>query len=181
MNFYTLRFNLYFSILLVATVALLGAGCATKEEKEAKQPAGLRIHIESRGNLPGAAKTISVLRDNPLELTIAQEPILTEANIIAATLLETPGGYAVQVNFDETGCLTLEQFTASNPGRHLAIFGQWGEKMKETRWLAIPLITGRVANGVVSFTPDASRDEAFKLVRGLNITAKKNAKAKMVN
>jgi preprotein translocase subunit SecD len=180
MNFYPMRFNLYFSFLLVATVALLGAGCATKEEKEAKLPAGLRIHVESRGNVPGSAKVISVLRTSPLELSVAQEPILTEANILAATLLETPGGFAIQVRFDETGSLTLEQFSASNPGRHFAIFGQWGEKMQETRWLAVPLITGRISNGTLSFTPDTSRDEAFRLVRGLNNTAKKYAKDKMI-
>ncbi len=44
-------------------------------------------------------------------------------------LLDTPdGGFAVEVKFDETGGWTLEEYTAANPGKHLAIFGQWGDK-----------------------------------------------------
>jgi hypothetical protein len=71
----------------------------------------------------------------------------------------------------------LEQFTAANPGRHLAIFGQWGDKLSAGRWLAAPLISRRITKGTIIFTPDASREEALKLVTGLSNIAKKNVKA----
>ena len=48
----------------------------------------------------------------------------------------------------------LEQYTAANPGRHLVIFGQWGDKLADGRWLAAPLITHRISNGLLAFTPD---------------------------
>ena len=123
--------------------------------------------------MPGTSKTVSVLRADPVLVNIVTEPILTEANIIAAKLMDAPGGFAVEVKFDESGSWTLEQYSAANPGKHFAIFGQWGDKLANGRWLAAPLITRRIANGMLVFTPDASREEAEQLVIGLNIAAKK--------
>jgi preprotein translocase subunit SecD len=110
---------------------------------------------------------------------IATEPILTEANIVAAGLIETPGGFAVKVKFDQSGSWTLEQFSAMNPGKHFVIFGQWGEKLVNGRWLAAPSITRRMASGTLAFTPDASRAEAEQLVKGLNVAATNYAAVKM--
>ena len=112
-----------------------------------------------------------MLRADPVLVTITQEPILTEANLVAAKIIDAPGGFAIAVQFDETGTWILEQYSAANPGRHFAIFGQWGEKLADGRWLAAPLITHRIANGVLAFTPDMSRQEADQLVLGLSNTA----------
>ena len=172
MNFYGRRFNLY---LLFAVALLTAAGCATTKNPD-KQLAILRLHIESNASVPGSSQTISVLRNTPLAVTIGVQPVLTEGSIVAAVLLDTPGGFAVEVKFDEIGTLTLEQYTAAYAGKHFAIFGQWCDKPVEGRWLAAPIISGRIANGVLSFSVDASREEAIKLVRGLNNMAKKVAK-----
>jgi preprotein translocase subunit SecD len=168
MNFYRRRFNLYLS--LAAALALV-SGCALFH-RSAKGMADLRVHIESGASLSGATKSISVLRSAPVMVNITTEPVLTEADIITATLITTPDGFAVEVKFDEAGGLTLEQYTATNPGKHLAIFGQWGEKLADGRWLAAPGINRLIANGTLTFTPDASREEAEQLVKGLNIAAK---------
>jgi hypothetical protein len=69
--------------------------------------------------------------------------------------------------------LMLEQYSAANPGRHFVIFGQWGDKLVNGRWLAAPLITHRISNGVLAFTPDITRAEADQLVLGLNNAAAK--------
>ena len=159
----------------MVTLALV-AGCATEQEKKDKQPAGLRVHIENKAVTAGSAQPITLLRSAPVALNIAPEPILTEANILTATVMDSPGGFVVEVKFDETGGWTLEQFSASNPGRHFALFGQWGEKLKDSRWLAAPLIDHRISNGILIFTPDATREEAQQLVKGLNVSAKKYAK-----
>ena len=166
-----LRFNLY----LALTLALL-CGCRTAKEKD-QHACALRIHIESQANALGTSQTISLLRADPVLVTIAKEPILTEANIIAARVIESEGGYALEIKFDESGTWCLEQFTAANPGKHLVIFGQWGATMVDGRWLGAPLITHRIGNGVLSFTPDASREEADQLVLGLNPTPKKHKKS----
>ena len=154
---------------------LLAVGCATGK-KEDKELGVLRVHIESNANVPGVAQDVSVLRSQPLLVTVRMEPVLTEANVIAAHLLETPGGFAVEVKFDESGSLTLEQYTSTYAGKHFVLFGQWGDKVKDGRWLATPVISHRIANGVLSFSPDASLEETRKLVDSLNRTAKRNAK-----
>ena len=172
MNFYGRRFNLY--LLLMAALAL-AAGCAT-DKKADKQTAALRVHLECAANFASSSQTITLLRSQPVQANITKEPILTEANIVAATLLETPGGFAVEVKFNDTGKYTLEQFSSANPGRHFVIYGQWGKTIKDGRWLAAPIIGHRLAGGVLAFTPDADREEARQLVLGLNNVAKLAAK-----
>jgi preprotein translocase subunit SecD len=172
MNFYAVRFNLY---LLVAVLAL--AGCETKSHKKKdKQVATIRFHLENKAQVTGGGKTVSVLRHEPVLVTINSDPVLTEVNVIKAVLLETPGGCAIELKFDETGTWILEQYTSANSGRHFAIFSQWSEESKDSRWIAAPIISHRIANGIFSFTPDASREETQAIVTGLNHMAEKTAK-----
>ena len=72
-----------------------------------------------------------------------------------------------------TGTALLEQCTTRNRGRRIAIFSQFGEKMKDYRWLAAPVISRRITDGVLVFTPDATREEAEEIAAGLNNVAKK--------
>jgi preprotein translocase subunit SecD len=168
MNFYARRFNLYLLVFCVA----LAAGCALQKKKKPEKVAGIRVHVESPVTPPGKIRTITVLRSQPVEVNVTEDPALTEANLVGAKLIESPGGFAVSVQFDETGGWMLEQATAGNPGKHLAIYGQWGETVGEGRWLAAPLISRRIGGGSLTFTPDASREEAEKFVEGLNNTVK---------
>jgi hypothetical protein len=118
------------------------------------------------------------VRSDPVLVTIAQEPILTEVNVVAARVFDVHGGFAIEVRFDETATWILEQYSAVNSGRHFVIFGQWGDKLANGRWLAAPIITHRIGNGVLTFTADASREEADQLVLGLNNVAKKIQKGR---
>jgi preprotein translocase subunit SecD len=174
MNFYPRRFN---TILTALTALALVGGCVTGK-KDDKHLSALRLHVESSANVEGGGQTVSVLRNQPVLVTIGMAPVLTEANVIAAKLLETPGGFALEVKFDETGAWILEQYSSANPGKHFVIFGQWSDRLGDGRWLAAPQISRRLATGVIAFTPDASRDEAKQLVLGLNNAAKINADKK---
>jgi preprotein translocase subunit SecD len=169
MNFSAGRFNLY--LLLLAAGLLLAGGCATGKKSD-KQTAALRVHIQSTESL-SSSQTVKVLRSEPMLVPIMADPILTESHVTSASLVETPGGFAVEIQFNQTGIWMLEQYTVSNPGKHLVIFGQWSDKLKDGRWLAAPVIGHRIANGLLSFTPDASREEAEQFVQGLNNVAKK--------
>ena len=167
MNFSAGRFNLY--LLGLAAGLLLTAGCVT-HKKEDKQTAMLRVHLQSTEKI-SANETVSVLRSKPMLVPIVSDPILTESHVASARLLETPGGFAVEIQFNATGGLMLEQYTGANVGRHLAIFGQWGGKLAEGRWLAAPLIGNRTVGGGLTFTPDATREEMERFVAGLNQAA----------
>ena len=152
----------------LAAILVVGLLCGCQTDKKSKALAAIRIHIEV--TVPTAtSQSVSVLRSTPVLVTILKEPVLTEANVLAARLIETPGGYAVQLKFDDdTGSWILQQYSAANPGKHFVIFGQWGDKPTDGRWLAAPLITHRIPDGMLTFTPDASRQEAEQLVNGLD-------------
>jgi len=171
MKLWTRQFNIY--LMLAAVLALF---CSCQTDKKDKEIGALRVHIEANSDNTGTSQTISVLRSDPVLITIEKEPILTEANVVEAKVIDAHGGIAIEIQFDESSALVLEQYTAANSGKHYAVFGQWGDKLSEGRWLAAPIITHRIANGVLAFTPDASREEADQLALGLNNVAKKNRK-----
>ena len=162
------RFNIY-----LALAFLLGLACGCQTDKPGKEVGALRVHIEVSPDPAGTSQDISMLRSDPVLVTIKREPILTEANIVTAKVIDARGGFAIEIKFDENGTWLLEQYSAANPGRHFVIFGQWSEKPVDSRWLAAPIITHRIADGVLAFTPDCSREEADQLVPGLNNAAKK--------
>jgi preprotein translocase subunit SecD len=175
MKVWAQQFNIYLALAAVlASVVALLCGCETNKPRG--PVSALRIHIQSDTQSTNTSQTVSVVRADPVLVTIAKQPILTEANIVAAKVLDDPGGFAIEIHFDETGAWILEQYTAANPGRHLVIFGQWGEKLVNGRWLAAPIITHRISNGAIAFTPDMSREEADQLVLGLNNVANFNRK-----
>jgi hypothetical protein len=171
------QFNLY---LMLALAAALLCGCQTSEQKKKdKQVSVVRIHIESTPVDPSVTQSITVVRADPIALTIEKEPIFTEANLIAAKTVNDPGGFALQLKFDETSTMLLEEYSAGSLGKHFAIFGQWGEKLNDGRWLAAPMITQRIYDGTLTFTPDMSRDEANQFVFGLTNVIKKIQKGQM--
>jgi hypothetical protein len=174
MNFCRLRFNLY---LLPAALLALVTGCSSMNlfHHEKEQVGILRIHVESESSAAGANKSISVLRSQPVEVNIATDPILTEADVLSARLLGGPGGFSVELKFEETAGWRLEQYSATNPGKHLAIFAQWSDKLADGRWLAAPIMQRRMAGGVLTFSADASHEEMETWVKALNALAKKNA------
>jgi hypothetical protein len=162
------QFNLYFVLAIGLAVF-----CGCQSDKHKSSIAILRVHLETPPDRFDTTKTISILRVDPVTVTVAKEPLLAEGNIVAAKIIEARGGFAIQIKFDEASALMFEQYCASNPGKHFVIFGQWGEKASEGRWLAAPLISHRISNGILSFTPDASREESQDLVDGINRVTKK--------
>ncbi len=169
------RFNLFLALTALATLC----GCQMAKDRPGKEASALRVHLEVNAANSGTSQEVSVLRSVPETFTITKEPILTEAGIIAARIINAPGGFAVEVQFDEISTLMLEQYSAANAGKHFVIFGQWGEKPADGRWLAAPFITHRIVGGRLSFTPDMTRAEADRLVLGLNNVAKKTLKGQL--
>lgn len=165
------RFNSY---LLAAALAFALTGCETTRSKTDKQAAMLRIHIEVPRDELGQSTPATISRSSPITLQVSRSPFIQESELTQASVVESHGGFSLALQFDQRGTWLLEQYTAMNPGRHLAIAAQFGEKLQETRWLAAPLITRRIANGSLVFSPDASREEAEAIARGLNNIAIKS-------
>ncbi|MCX6895112.1 MAG: hypothetical protein NTZ16_06370 [Verrucomicrobia bacterium] len=110
-----------------------------------------------------------IYRATPVYVNIETSPFLDERDIDKAAVVDWMGGFAIQLDFNAHGKLMLENTTRLNPGRRIAILCEFGE----TRWLAAPLIARPISNGQLVFTPDATREEAERIVRGLNNDAEK--------
>jgi hypothetical protein len=165
------RFNLYFWGI---ALALCGAGCASSKNKEEKLPATLRLHMETNP-LPGdRSEEVLVLRAAPMPITIEKAPFLNESQIAEAAVVDTPEGFVLLVQFNRQGTWLLEQYSAANSHRRVAIRSQFRISTNVfDRWLAAPMVRGRISDGLISFTPDADRSEAEVIARGLNNVAKK--------
>lgn len=165
------RFNLY---LLLALAAVLAGGCRTHKHDKNKDLATLRVHLESTIDDTSRTKKVPIYRASPVDLTVDQEPFLTEAHVASAKVVDVLGGFDLQIQLNRQGSWLLQEFSASNPGKHYAIFTQFGEKGKESRWLSAPIFSRIISSGIIEFTPDASREEAEEIAKGLNNIAKKN-------
>lgn len=155
------RFNIILALLL-----FLPIGCKTSEEKKkAKEATFLRLHVES--NVDGTAHNtrVPIFRANPMLLGIERNAVLDEGFMDKVELVPVDqfGNQAIKITFNEDGKRRLDNVTSLYKGRRLAVQARW----TEDRWLAAPLITKRITDGVFIFTPDASREECERIVSGL--------------
>lgn len=167
------RFNVYLLGLLLLTVV----GCGTTESRRNKQLTKLGVHLEVTPDPTDFSQVVPIYRAHPTMITVQRNPFLKESDVAAAgVIVDASGGFALSIQFDQHGRQLLEQYTAMNPGKRLAVHAQFGEKMAEQRWLAAPLIQRRISDGVLSFTPDATRAETDEIALGLNNEAVKHGK-----
>jgi hypothetical protein len=168
-------FNIYFCLALAITLA---TACKTtpadqQKKKDKKLATVLRLHLEMRPDNAGHTETISVIRGSPVQISVQKSPFLDEANIAEAFIVESMGGFSISLKFDRRGRLLLEQYASANLGKRIAVHVQFGEGLKDARWLAAPVIRKRIGDGVLTFTPDCSREEAELITKGLTNVAKK--------
>jgi hypothetical protein len=164
------RFNLYLFLTLTAVVA---GGCHTHNSPE-HRIATIRIHLEAGQQDTDRSLMVPIYREHPFNVLVQNEPFLTEAQVTSAKVVEALGGFDIQVQFDRQGTWLLQEYSAKNRGRHFAIFSEFGEKGKETRWLAAPTFAHLISDGLLQFTPDASREEADEIALGLHNIGLKN-------
>ena len=165
------RFNPYFFLLVVAFVA----GCKTTGERNRDRAIStFRLHLE--GN-PGGTEPTAVIQIAGVELYVNNLPFLDETSVTNAAVVDTrDGGFAIRVQYDRHGTLVLDSVTTENRGRRTAIFTQYGAgKLEHSRWLAAPY-GSPITDGVLLFTPTATRQESEEIVLGLNNVAKKIGK-----
>lgn len=160
------RFNIY---LLLVGLVWAATGCKSSEERARdKEATSLRIFLEASSELIGdKTAVVPVFRDSPVLVRITKEPILDEGHLTDARIVDLVGGFGIQLKFDFRGTLTLESVTSSYRGQRLVLYSM----TTEGRWLAAPKITASIKDGTLLFTPDATREEAERIVRGLNNVA----------
>ena len=147
----------------------LTAGCAATRNKFKPEETALRLHLEVTPDGTAHNAPVAIFRASPIFVNVEKDPFLNEALIQKAEVVDDLGGFSIRVHFDQKGAWLLENVTTANKGRRIAIFSQFSA----TRWLAAPVLMRRITDGILQFTPDATREEADRLVRGLNNVAKK--------
>ena len=177
MKFATIWFNIY----LVTVAACLVSGCQSGKAGKNKTASTMRLHLEVNPDGTDKNGPVSVHREQPFLVNVERQPFLTEHHIVnAAVVDDPPAGFHLSIQFDRQGTWLLEQYTIASKGKRIAIFSHFGhpteDEKGEARWLGAPAITQRIADGILSFTPDVTREEAESIARGLNNIAKGNQK-----
>lgn len=161
MNLLELRFNYY----LFAVMLLTAAGCASGPERESRREESfVQLFMEAEADIGDQTAIIQVVRSAPVPVRIYKRPFLDGSELVDAAVADVVGGFVIQLQFNAHGALVLEQVTTAHRGSRIAIYGMF----PGGRWLAAPVVANRITNGVFVFTPDATREEAERLVRGLN-------------
>lgn len=156
------RFNCY---LALAVCLLWTSACVSPEEKEKRKEAStLKLHLQMDFDTGDKTQLIEVIRAKPTVLRIEKIPFLDESHLVDAKVVDTLGGFAIQVKFDFHGTLALENVSTTHRNKSVAIFCLF----TEGRWLGAPRLNERILDGTLIFTPDATREEADRIVRGLN-------------
>ncbi len=145
----------------------------SKKEKKPKLLKSLRVYVETKHDIDERSLPAVVGRSSPMKFRVEKLAILNEVHIEAATLLDQRESFQVQIKFNSLGTRILEAYTSAAAGRHLLIMTDLDDG---GRWVAAPLIRRRIGDGKLVFTPDASRDEMDRLVKGLNETVERNRK-----
>jgi len=160
-----------FNIILAGAVLGLVVGCQTgsvsTKKKADKEASTLRLHVTVYPDGSGRSIMVPIYRAAPTMVNVEKTPVLNEGDLAQAAVTNILGGFSIYLQFNERGTRILEMTTVANRDQRLAIFSQFGD----ARWLAAPVITQRITNGVLLFTPDATRAEAERIVRGLNNVA----------
>ena len=126
-------------------------------------------HIETQDVGTQWCLKVQVDRQFPITLTVDRTPVLEEEHVDHAEVIDVIGGFALKITLTERGASLLDAASASYRGLRLAVFSNFGQD----RWLGAPIMNQRIRNGVLIFTPDATREEAERMVNGLNNVAAK--------
>lgn len=139
-------------------------GCASQSKRDEKLST-IRLHLEVNPLMERRTMIATVLRAHPVRFTVAEEPLLHEGYLDDVQIVTQDNMPALRLKFDDFGAQILANYTAINIGKHIAVMAQF----PEPRWLAAPVITHRITNGVFTFTPDADLAECRRIVDGLNL------------
>lgn len=164
------RFNIYLSALLA--VALV-TGCESfGGKKKDKYESVITLHQEASADGASDVESVPIYRANPIHVTVAKEPFLDSSDVTDAKVLEDLGGFVIQLRWNQRGAMILNGVTTANRNRRIAIHCVFSkdakDQEKEVRWLASPMVDRPINNGLLTFTPDCTRQEADRIVKGLN-------------
>src|ERR1035437_5714167 len=134
MNIRWCRFNIYLALALALAAV---CGCKTSGDTNPKKLlTTFRLHLEASRDGTKANEPVPIYREKPVMVNVEKMPFLTEVNVAEARVIDVVGGFALRIRFDHPGTALFEEYTIANRGRRIAVFTQFGDKIKDSRWLA---------------------------------------------
>jgi len=165
--------NLKKSINIIFTaLMLLSIGCSSTGSKKDKKYSLMNFHLEMPPDESGRTGYVPIYRAAPVQVCVAKEAFLDVGYIAQASVVEAIGGFSIRIQFNEIGAKRFQSITTQNRGRRIAIYSNFDD----SRWLGAPTIDRTINDGVFFFTPDATREEADRIVEGINNVAEELAK-----
>jgi preprotein translocase subunit SecD len=159
------RYVVWFNIVLSFVVLAVCTGCRTLQ----KDASTLYLHLETpNADVLGKSMVVEVGQETMFTLSVEKDAFLSAGHVAKASVVHAMGFFEIMIEFDRHGTWTLEQYTTAYRGRRIAIMSQFGK----ARWLAAPRINKTIKDGIFIFTPDCTKEEADRLVKGLNNVAK---------
>jgi len=176
------RFVRFNSFLTAALVLSLVAGCRTKpdeadkkdqkDKKEKKEATVIELHMEA--DLDGTSDNLPVTvgNDATIRVNVEKHPFLDGGDLDRAdVVVDTDGSFAIRLKFKRRGMELLDTMTSFYPGKRVAVFCRFGAGLEHNRYIAAPVMRRPISNGVFTFAPSTSREDADRIVRGLNSIA----------
>jgi len=111
-------------------------------------------------------------RAHPFMVNVEKIPFLNESNVVPGRSSPNVVGGRLRIQFDPCGAALLEQYFRLESRQRKSRVLQFGKKLKDVRWLAAPVISHRISDGVFVFTPDATEKEAEEMRRPNNVFKK---------
>jgi len=168
-----LRLTPFNNYLVAAGLLCLALGCASSgsdsKKPSKKEATGLRLFLETSQDPGAKGNAVPIYRAHPMPVNVERTWFIDEGDVMQAAVVDVVGGFAIQIQFNFHGALALENATVTHRGLRIAVWANWNQ----TRWLAAPMISAPLKDGVLTFTPDATREESDRIVRGLNNLAEK--------
>ena len=172
------RFNTFLCAALLLAPLI---GCATKsddksddtEKHDKKEATVIELHIEGDAEDVNDTIAVPVGRDNPIAVEVEKDPFMDAQYLENAQVMdEADGLFSIRLKFDWQGTSLLNAETARNPGRRVAVYCEFGKGKEKHFYIASPKITRPISNGIFTFSPAVTHEEAERIVRGLNNVAK---------
>ena len=151
----------------LAVLLLSLCGCATG--RQAENLSTIRFFAGVNPDSSDRHRFVPLYQASELRIPVAKEPFLDEGHVRRASVEETVGGFRVRLEFDRRGSGLLRNASHQFRDRHIAIQAAF----PETLWLGAPKMERAIDDGVFLFTPHLTREEARRLVDGLNALAEK--------
>jgi hypothetical protein len=153
-----------FFLCLVTAVSL--CGCSSLDVSDKTKYATVRIFLQTTPRLPPEQRTVVVIPNPPMTLTVARFAELTEHDMIKADAIKTATSKQLVLQFDPHGQMLIENFTTERRGECYVL-------ALNSVPVAAPVIRQTISDGKLVIEMDMTDEELDNVVKRINAAVKK--------